>query len=437
MPDVQINTFPAGPTSPNVNKGPQKRVVDAAEFIGNTSSPFDYVTCFDKFESEVECTMNGRIWETPTVMGLNKAIPERCRERSLEISMMFLIRDVLFLAANAALAHYLIPWFCGKSCFLRFLSWCTFAVTQGTIATGVWVIGHECGHGAFSPYVAVNDGVGFIVHTILLVPYYAWQFTHNKHHKYTNHLTLGETHVPPTISEIIKYKPLWRVVGDQGFAAFQVFLHLVLGWPSYLLANATGGRESHDEKPLVDSRDGGGPMDHFRSNNSQLFPPEVRRKVDLSTNGIMVVVAVLSFLGIKLGWRWLACWYIGPYLVANAWVVLYTWLHHGDPNVPHYGRDAFTWFRGAISTVDRNYPWIIDQLHHHIGTTHVVHHFDARIPHYHAVHATKCAQSYLGPYYRVDAKPLWKTLWRAAGKCHYVSATEGVQFTKAFSSFAL
>eukprot|EP00494_Astrolonche_serrata_P021296 UN21533 len=29
--------------------------------------------------------------------------------------------------------------------------------------------------------------------------------------------------------------------------------------------------------------------------------------------------------------------YIGPYLVVNMWLVLFTWLHHSHKSVPQYG----------------------------------------------------------------------------------------------------
>ena len=86
--------------------------------------------------------------------------------------------------------------------------------------TGLWVIAHECGHGfsyfpiiiymykdiycniinsAFSDSELVNDIVGLSLHSFLLVPYFGWKYTHAKHHKYTNHLIHGETHVPATL----------------------------------------------------------------------------------------------------------------------------------------------------------------------------------------------------------------------------------------------
>ena len=45
---------------------------------------------------------------------------------------------------------------------------------QGAVCTGIWVVAHECGHQAFSKWQAVNDGVGLVLHSALLVPYYSW-----------------------------------------------------------------------------------------------------------------------------------------------------------------------------------------------------------------------------------------------------------------------
>lgn len=45
---------------------------------------------------------------------------------------------------------------------------------QGAVCTGIWVIAHECGHGAFSDYTWLNDLVGLVAHSCLLVPYYSW-----------------------------------------------------------------------------------------------------------------------------------------------------------------------------------------------------------------------------------------------------------------------
>ena len=52
--------------------------------------------------------------------------------------------------------------------------WLLYGVTTGTIAMGCWVIAHECGHHAFHPNRRIEGVVGFVLHSILLVPYYSW-----------------------------------------------------------------------------------------------------------------------------------------------------------------------------------------------------------------------------------------------------------------------
>ena len=59
-------------------------------------------------------------------------------------------------------------------------SYTSYWVCQGCILTGLWVLAHECGHGGFSPSDLVNDIVGSICHSFLLVPYWSWKFSHAK-----------------------------------------------------------------------------------------------------------------------------------------------------------------------------------------------------------------------------------------------------------------
>ena len=65
---------------------------------------------------------------------------------------------------------------------------------------GLWVLAHECGHGAFSDNRKLETLVGYCLHSFLLVPYFSWQRSHAVHHAFTNNITDGETHVPVVIS---------------------------------------------------------------------------------------------------------------------------------------------------------------------------------------------------------------------------------------------
>ncbi len=73
-------------------------------------------------------------------------------------------------------------------CSLRNLTMllsCPARCHQGTVMTGIWIIAHECGHQAFSPSRALNNAVGLVLHSALLVPFHSWRITHANHHKYT------------------------------------------------------------------------------------------------------------------------------------------------------------------------------------------------------------------------------------------------------------
>ncbi len=88
---------------------------------------------------------------------------------------------------------------------------------------------------------------------------------------------------------------------------------------------------------------------------------------------------------------------------------------------------TFKYWQVAVSTVDRPYPWLIDHLHHHIGTTHVLHHVNSKIPHYHAVEYTKKLSKAIGECYLYDPTPLTCAIWNTASKCIYMSSSKGVQ----------
>jgi omega-6 fatty acid desaturase (delta-12 desaturase) len=56
---------------------------------------------------------------------------------------------------------------------------------------------------------------------------------------------------------------------------------------------------------------------------------------------------------------------------------------------------------------------------------------DARIPHYHAVRATRALRDNFPDLYRLDPTPIPKALWRVATRCQVVSKVdEGWEFSQ-------
>jgi omega-6 fatty acid desaturase (delta-12 desaturase) len=122
--------------------------------------------------------------------------------------------------------------------------------------------------------------------------------------------------------------------------------------------------------------------------------------------------------------------YLGPYLVCNAWLVAYTWLHHTSADTPHYDDADWTYVRGAFCSIDRPYGRVLDLVHHHIGSTHVAHHLFARIPHYHAVEATEAIKAAYPELYRYDPTPIPRALWQVSKECVAVTETpDGWRYT--------
>lgn len=291
--------------------------------------------------------------------------------------------------------------------------WLIYGVVTGTVAMGLWVIAHECGHNAFHPNRKLENSIGFILHSLLLVPYFSWARSHAIHHAHCNHLEEGETHVPPRVDSQSGRvtEELKQRLGPGLFGCLSLFSHLVIGWPLYLFLGATGGE------------DYGRPTSHFWNGESfnrgkrSLFPRSFRGLMIRSNLGIFVVLLLLGLLSIQFSLAKVLCVYGLPYIVVNIWLVTYTWLQHTDVRIPHFSTETWTWAKGALQTVDRPYGPLLNFLHHGIGSTHVCHHVNSRIPHYNAWRGNALLRQHYPDLVRYDATPIHKALWRVATRC--------------------
>ena len=359
----------------------------------------------------------------PQAKDLRAVIPADCFQpdtlKSLGYLSVSMAGTALCTAIGASMLSVLNP-----ANPLTWPIWTAYSAVTGTVAMGLWVLAHECGHGAFSTNKKLQDTVGYVLHTLLLVPYYSWQRSHAVHHQYTNHMDLGETHVPEPVSDEGGYskrasliKTFGKETGVKLWGAWMAFQHLAIGWPAYLLVGATGGPAR-------------GVTNHFWPNplteplqpKKELFPGNWKEKVYQSDIGIAAVVGGLVAWAALAGIGPVMALYGGPLIVVNAWLVLYTWLQHTDTDVPHFTEDQHSFVKGALHTIDRPYdkldPWgVIDFLHHKIGTTHVAHHFDSTIPHYKAQEATDAIKKNFPEFYLYDPTPIPQALWRISKGC--------------------
>ncbi|XWS43856.1 hypothetical protein CRYUN_Cryun16bG0140300 [Craigia yunnanensis] len=119
------------------------------------------------------------------------------------------------------------------------------------------------------------------------------------------------------------------------------------------------------------------------------------------------------------------------------WLDFVTYLHHHghEEKLPWYRGKEWSYLRGGLRTLDRDYEWI-NNIHLDIGT-HVIHHLFPQIPHYHLVEATEAAKPVLGKYYRDPGQSgslpfhLIGSLIRSLKKDHHVSDTGDVVYYQA------
>lgn len=263
-----------------------------------------------------------------TIKQIRDAIPEYCFKRSAMRGYAYIARDCLLLASTFYVFYNFVTPTTVPSAFLRFILWGFYGFLQGLFATGLWVIAHECGHQSFSSSKKVNDTTGWILHSVLLVPYFSWKISHGKHHKSTGHIERDMVFVPKTREKY--FSRMKKVMHDVAELTeetpINTFVYMItrqlLGWPMYLLRNTTG-HNNHERQPEgrgKGKRNGtGGGVNHFDP-ASPLFEAKDAKLIALSDIGLAAVLIGLFYIAHNFGFGNLAKWYIVPYLWVNHWL---------------------------------------------------------------------------------------------------------------------
>lgn len=195
-----------------------------------------------------------------TIKELLDAIPSHCFKRSALKSSLYVVWDAFVIGCIYKATTFLDTFIDPAVIDLphpyayriaSFVLWSLYGFWTGLFATGLWVIGHECGHQAFSESKFINNTAGWIIHSALGVPYHAWRITHGQHHASTGHMTNDQVFVPHTRSDLglppldpskedllgsrvteEVMKELWEALGDSPIGA-------VLGSATYLVCSIT------------------------------------------------------------------------------------------------------------------------------------------------------------------------------------------------------
>lgn len=272
----------------------------------------------------------GNEFELPnyTMKQIRDAIPAHCFKRSAVRSLGYVARDIALLASTFYIFHtYVTPENIPYTP-VRAGLWALYTVMQGLFGTGMWVLAHECGHQAFSPSKVLNDSVGWVLHSALLVPYFSWKISHGKHHKATGNLERDMVFVPKSrevyASRVGRFAHELHELTEETPIATVIHLigQQIGGWPMYLLSNVTGhnNHEKQHEGRGVGKKNGfGGGVNHFYP-SSPLYEAKDAKLIFLSDLGIGITLTALYFLGQRFGAANMLVWYWIPYLWVNHWL---------------------------------------------------------------------------------------------------------------------
>jgi omega-6 fatty acid desaturase (delta-12 desaturase) len=252
---------------------------------------------------------------------IHAAIPPHCFRPSTLRSLAYVARDLLYMCTLAYLATTYIPLL--PSPPLRALAWAAYTTLQGFVFTGIWILAHECGHGAFSKSKTLNWTVGLVLHSFLLVPFHSWRISHSQHHKATGNMDRDTAFVPHTRASWLERN--FGAAASEHMVEFaelaedapvvslwNAFVHQAVGWPGYLMANLTG-QEYGGVKGVR--------LSHFYfGEDSVFFKKGELALVALSDVGVAVMIAALVWAGQVWGsWEVIVLWGI-PWLWVNNWI---------------------------------------------------------------------------------------------------------------------
>lgn len=247
---------------------------------------------------------------------LREAIPAHCFQPSLLRSLSYVARDLVLVSALFFGASYILAL---EPSIVRTALIVGYGFLQGCVFTGIWILAHECGHDAFSLHRRTNAVVGFVLHSILLVPFFSWKFSHARHHRYANNMEKDTVFVPSRKDEWRKNWLSETLLGhghgnDTPIVSLLLLVgHQLVGWPYYILTNAGAGAKSLVGKERTES-----------SRQSHLDPG-----AHLWTAREAPFV-LLSNIGLVMTWSalWFASTHIGAWNVFLMYGVPYLWMNH-------------------------------------------------------------------------------------------------------------
>ncbi len=234
--------------------------------------------------------------------------------------------------------------------------WLTLAISvpAGVFLMRLFLIKHDCGHGAFFRRRAVNDWVGRVLGVLTLTPYDVWRRSHALHHANSGNLDkrgLGDVNTL-TVAE-------YRALPRFRRLAYRIYRHPVIMFgvgPAYLFFlrhRLPRGISNADRRFWISTM----------GTNAAIALVLGALIFYLGAGVVLLVIIVTTFFAALIG-MWL--FYVQHQFEGTFWAEDHAWTSH---DAALYGSSHY------------DLPGVLSWMTANIGVHHV-HHLHSRIPYY-------------------------------------------------------
>jgi len=305
-----------------------------------------------------------------TIGTLRDLIPQACFAIEPRKSWGALVIGVLRVAFSLFLLSLVeLRW--GVSLLWQIPALLAAWLFAGWCFTGIFVLGHECGHMAFSERRWVNELVGHLCLSPVFTGFHNWRIWHNYHHAKTQ----LRGHDPDWAE-----KMLTRAEYDRAPFGDKAHVRLGFGTPLGFMVGFWVGMTRRT---------------FMRTLAPQIPLTRGASRELLTSTLIMILVSGSLTVGLyHAGGAWMvAKYYYVPSFIAAAHGAMLTYLHHTSADALVFDKADWTPFRGqVVSTFNVRFPRWIEALWFDINI-HLPHHLAPRIPWYHLDAATEAIRA--------------------------------------------
>jgi acyl-lipid omega-6 desaturase (Delta-12 desaturase) len=339
--------------------------------------------------------------EGATVGAVRDLIPKECFRISPSRSWAALATAFARLALAILILTRIDPvW--GPSLLWQIPALAAAWLFAGWCFTGLFVIGHDCGHMAFSERRWVNEVVGHLCLSAVYTGFHNWRIWHNYHHAKTQ--LRGQD---PDWPE----KMMTREEYDRAGLGDKAHVRLGFGTPLGIVVGFWTGM--------------------FRRTFMKTTAPQIPLARGAERELLLSSTVTVAWTLFHLGGAWpLAKYYLVPTFIAAGHGAMLTYLHHTSADAMVFDRADWTPFRGqVVSTFTVRFPRWIEAMWFDINI-HLPHHLAPRIPWYNLRAAAEAIREARPDWYqeRQFSLAYLRASWarpmiaRAPGQDHYAMA---------------